>query len=252
MVELINIVSFLDDYLETKSITDKSCNGLQVQGKKEVKKIAFAVDACVESIIEASKQGADMLLVHHGLLWDKVMPITNFEKNRLKPLFDADISLYGVHYPLDVHEEVGNNVELARIFELKNKKFFGAGTTKPFGCFGDLEKSVDLEKFAELVSKKLGSKTVFEKNNNDTISRIGFVSGGGSKFVNECTALGIDCLVTGESTLSAVREAKEREVAMIFAGHYATETVGLKALMRKLKEVFPEIETIFIDLPTEF
>ncbi|MCD6230031.1 MAG: Nif3-like dinuclear metal center hexameric protein [Candidatus Diapherotrites archaeon] len=253
MVELTRIVSFLDDYLETKNFAeDQSCNGLQVQGKKEVKKIAFAVDACIRSIESASRQGADMLFVHHGLLWNKVNPITVFEKNRLKPLFDSDISLYGVHLPLDAHEEVGNNIELARIFGLGKKEFFGTGTTKPLGCFGNLEKPLKAEEFAAVVSEKLGSKTILEKNGKDIISRVGIVSGGGSGYVSECADLGIDCLVTGESTLSAVREAEERNIAMIFAGHYATETVGVKAVMKKIKEVFPEIETVFIDLQTDF
>ena len=246
MVLLKEVVEFLDGELGIKDVEDSSNNGLQVSGSKEVKKIAFAVDACME-VFEKAKD-FDMIIIHHGISWDDSLKyLTGINYLRVKFLVDNNISLYAAHLPLDKHPKHGNNAELCRIFELKHIHGFGDYHEQVIGFAG--EKEISLKDFVKEINKKLNTECKVFDFGNEKIKDIGIVSGGGSSALNEAIEKGLDCFVTGEVPHQAYQLAKEGKINLIAAGHYATETLGVKALMNLVKERF-KVEVKFIDAPT--
>jgi len=247
MVLLKEIVEFLDGELGVKDVEDSSNNGLQVSGNKEVKKIAFAVDACME-VFEKAKD-FDMVIVHHGISWDDSLKyLTGINYSRTKFLVNNNISLYAVHLPLDKHPKHGNNAELCRIFELKHIHGFGNYHEQMIGFAG--EKEISLKDFVKEINKKLNTSCKVFEFGKKQIKKIAVVSGnGGSAMIREAVENNFDCLVMGEAGHSSYHTAKEGNLNVIAAGHYATETLGVKALMNILKEKF-KVEVKFIDAPT--
>ncbi|MBU3941372.1 MAG: Nif3-like dinuclear metal center hexameric protein [Nanoarchaeota archaeon] len=246
MVLLKEIVEFLDGELGVKDVEDSSNNGLQVSGNKEVKKIAFAVDACME-VFEKAKD-FNMIIVHHGISWDDSLKhLTGINYSRVKFLVDNNISLYAAHLPLDKHPKHGNNAELCRIFGLKHIHGFGNYHEQIIGFAG--EKEISLKEFVKEINKKLNIKCKVFDFGNEKIKNIGVVSGGGSSALNEAIEKSLDCFVTGEIPHHSYQLAKEGKINLIAAGHYSTETLGVKALMNILKEKF-KVEVKFIDAPT--
>jgi len=247
MVLLKEIVEFLDGELGVKDVEDSSNNGLQVSGNKEVKKIAFAVDACME-VFEKAKD-FDMVIVHHGISWDDSLKyLTGINYSRTKFLVNNNISLYAVHLPLDKHPKHGNNAELCRIFELKHIHGFGNYHKQMIGFVG--EKEISLNDFVKEINKKLNTSCKVFEFGKKQIKKIAVVSGnGGSAMIREAVENNFDCLVMGEAGHSSYHTAKEGNLNVIAAGHYATETLGVKALMNILKEKF-KVEVKFIDAPT--
>jgi len=246
MVLLKEVVEFLDGELGIKDVEDRSNNGLQVSGSKEVKKIAFAVDACME-VFEKAKD-FDMIIIHHGISWDDSLKyLTGINYSRVKFLVENNISLYAAHLPLDKHPKHGNNAELCRIFGLKHIHGFGDYHKQIIGFTG--EKEISLKDFVKEINKKLNTACKVFDFGNEKIKNIGVVSGGGSSALNEAIEKGLDCFVTGEIPHHSYQLAKEGKINLIAAGHYATETLGVKALMNILKEKF-KVEVKFIDAPT--
>ncbi len=251
-MKLDEMVAFLDDFLAIKDWDDKSINGLQVEGKREVRKIAFAVDACIDTFVRARELGADMIVVHHGLIWGGLERIVGVVGRRLKFLLENDISLYACHLPLDAHPKVGNNVELLRIFGLEPDGCFGFYREKPIGYYGKFDEPKSLEELVQAISV-INDNPLVLKFGNEKVRSIGAVSGRGAFALKEAIELGLDLFVTGEAEHEAYHLAKEGEINVIFAGHYATETLGVKALMRVVGEEFAEeVEVEFLDVPTGF
>jgi dinuclear metal center YbgI/SA1388 family protein len=247
MTKLNTIVRFLDKELSIRKIKDSSKNGLQVRGNSEVKKIAFGVDACMELFEKAKKAGCDLVVVHHGLLW-KGKKANDILRKRMGFLKKNKISLYAAHLPLDLHQKYGNNIELCRILKLKNVRKFGKYHGINIGYAGDTEKPISLTDLSRKISIELGTKCNYMKFGKNFIRRIGIVSGGGADAIPEA-AKKTDCLLTGEYKHSSYHTAKELGINVLAAGHYKSETLGVKALMPLLKQKF-NIGTIFIDIPT--
>jgi len=249
MAKLKEVVDFLDNELGIKEVVDSSNNGLQVSGNKEIKKIAFAVDACME-VFEKAKD-FDMIIVHHGISWDDSLKyLISINYSRVKFLVDNNISLYAAHLPLDKHPKHGNNAELCRIFELKHIHGFGDYHEQVIGFAG--EKEISLKEFVKEIEKKLETKCHLFEFGKKQIKKIAVVSGnGGSAIVREAVSKDFDCLVVGEAGHSSYHTAKEGNINLIAAGHYATETLGVKALMNLLKEKF-DVDVKFIDAPSGF
>lgn len=246
MVDLNNVIRYLNSILKPRAVPDSSRNGLQFRGKKNVKKIGFAVDACIETFEKANKLGCDLLVVHHGILWKGQRGNDSLER-RKRLLKRFGLSLYACHLPLDMHPEYGNNIGLARLLELKNLKDFGGyhGVTIGYSGKTDLSlKNIELN-----LNKKLKTKSKVLNFSNKKISQVGLVSGGGWSAIPEAIEKRIDLLIVGEAPHHAYHMAKEGNLNLIIAGHYATETLGVKALMKPLKEKF-NIQTVFIDVPT--
>ncbi len=247
-MKLEEVVRFLDDFLGIEEWEDKSNNGLQVEGRSDVEKVAFAVDACMEAFEKAREIGADMVVVHHGLIWGGIDYVRGVTKKRLKFLLDNEISLYAAHLPLDAHPRVGNNVQLLRLLEIEPEGQFGVYKGKPIGFYGRFESPKKLEEIVKAL-RGLNDHLVVLSFGRKDVRNVGAVSGRGSFALAEAVELGLDLFVTGEVDHSAYHLAKESGINVIFAGHYATETLGLKSLMNVVGEEL-ELDVEFIDVPT--
>jgi dinuclear metal center YbgI/SA1388 family protein len=244
------LVTYLDTYLQIETIEDSSNNGLQVEGAEEVSRLAFAVDAGLAAFEEARAAGAHMLIVHHGLFWSKPLMVVGIQRPRLQVLLDANLSLYASHLPLDLHLEVGNNATLARWLDLEKSAPFGEYKGHPAGVAGTLPQIVSLDRFVGQVERSLGEPVIqVWPFGTDGIQRVGIVSGGAGFLVGEAARAEVDVYLTGEMSHGVYHEAKEWGVNVVYGGHYATETAGLKSLAEHLSTRF-RLETVFLDLPT--
>jgi dinuclear metal center YbgI/SA1388 family protein len=250
MIARDDLAKYLDEMLRIEAIEDTSNNGLQVEGAAEIGRLAFAVDAGLAAFDGARAAGAQMLVVHHGLFWSKPVMVTGPHRHRLSVLLEADVSLYAVHLPLDFHPEVGNNVTLARWLGLSEVETFGQYKGQPAGYAGRLPEPLSLDDLAARVEETLGEQVTqvwpFGKSRVETV---GIISGGAARFVDQVAAAGVDVFLTGETSHGSFHDAKELGINVIFGGHYATETAGLKALAEHLAAKFG-LETLFLDLPT--
>lgn len=229
---------------------DPSQNGLQVDNSgKEVRKAAFAVDACMETIKRAAELGADMLFVHHGLFWGKSTLITGIHYKRIKALIDNDIALYAVHLPLDAHPRYGNNVGLAERLNLQELRPFGTWKKMQIGLFGSFEQDISLDEAVRRLcpdGEKILNILPFGKSK---IKTAGIISGGGADEIHEAAALGLDLYITGEIKHSVYHTSLENKINVIAGGHYQTETVGVQLVAEKLARDCG-LEVCFIDVPT--
>ncbi len=240
----------LDKILSMEEIEDSSLNGLVVANKGEIKKAAFAVDASLYSFRKAKSVDADILICHHGIMWKgRNYPIVGRMYDRIRFLIVNDIALYVAHLPLDVHPKLGNNAQAVRLL--------GGREGRSFANFGDLKigkeiifpEEISLDRLIEIIEKRFDTETIAWKFGTQTIRSIGYVSGGGIKALDEAIELGFDVFVTGEPRHDAYWKAKEERINCIFAGHYATETLGVRALGEYIKREFG-IAIEFLDLPT--
>ncbi len=243
------LAAYLDSYLRIAEIADASPNGLQVQGASKVTRIAYAVDASLQTIKAATRADADVLIVHHGLWWGRHEQIVGNLHRRISALIKNDLSLYAVHLPLDCHPEVGNNVELARILGVKIERSFAEYRGVEIGVIGALARAQKRDAFAAAVGKHLDAEASVLAFGPENVKRIGIVSGAGAACAEEAARAGCDTLLTGESSHTAFHPAREAGINIVFAGHYATETVGLKALQKHLSARF-EIPGTFVSAPT--
>lgn len=251
-MKLQELVQYLDSTLSLAAFSgDHSNNGLQLEGSPEVRRAAFGVDASLEFFQEGVKRGADFLFVHHGMSWgSQPKRFTGIVAERMRVLFQHNCSLYAVHLPLDAHPELGNNAELCRLIELADRTPYCEYDGVLIGFAG---RPTRLEPYGELAAR-LGTALQCEAklygDRARIARRIAVVSGGGGMdALEQAAALGADLLVTGEMTHVMAPIARELNVAVIALGHYASETVGPRAVMEEVRRKFG-IETEFIDLPT--
>ena len=248
-MELYELVSYMDDYLRVNEISDVSINGLQIEGKKEVKKVCLGVDSSLEIFKEASKRKADLILVHHGLIWGGLKSIRGLVKERISYLLENGISLYATHLPLDMHPEVGNNIGLIKILNLSDPEPFGAYHGVKIGFKGKYEKMKSVKEISKALERALPAKIESFNFGPDKIKSVGIVSGGGGSSFEDCIKEEIDLFITGEPSHTIYHIAKEAGINLIFAGHYATEKLGVMALGKNIEEKY-KIKTEFIDIPT--
>jgi dinuclear metal center YbgI/SA1388 family protein len=248
-MELEKVVEFLDEILEIEKFPeDEGNSGLQVKGKDEVKKIGLAVDACQYVFQKAAEKGMDFLFVHHGLIWGSLKSIDEVMAQRLKKLICNDISLYACHLALDLSPKYGNNAQLIKVLGIERKGEFGRYHGKEIGYWGELKNATSLKDFAKAVEEALQAKCHLLDHGKE-VKRIGVVSGRGGFSLSEAPRIKIDTLLTGEASHAAYLYAEETCTNIVFAGHYATETLGVKAVGEELKNRL-NIETEFIDHPT--
>ena len=247
MVNAKEIAEFLNSELKIHDIEDSSCNGLQVENEVEIKKIGFAVDACLESMKKAKDASCQMLITHHGMIWEGIKYIKGDTYKKVSFLIKNDLALYAAHLPLDRHEEHGNNIKLADMLGLRNIGPFGFHNGKPIGFIG--ETNTTLEEIKNKLTENNLRTDCFCHGNNE-IKKIAIISGNGKGEVYQAVLAGADLYLTGEKNYKYHNLAKENNFNVICAGHYATETLGVKALMLLLKEKF-NVEVEFIDNPVE-
>jgi len=246
-----NITGFLNKTLRVGKIKDASVNGLQVRSRKsgEIRKVGFAVDACTSTFEKAKKLGVELLVVHHGITW-RPQKDRALETGRAAHLKRSNIALYAAHLPLDLHEEYGNNIQLFRILGAQGPKKFGRYHGIKIGYAGTFQKAINLDAAAKILHEKLNVACRAFRFGKDLIRSIGIISGGGGSILKEARALSLDCFLVGEIDLAVYNAAKDCGMNLLVAGHYATETVGVKALMPVVSDVFG-IQTVFIDDPKD-
>lgn len=249
-VKLERITSFLDEYLKSAEFKDHSWNGLQFEGAADVGKVAFAVDAGVDAFLAAAEKGADMVVVHHGHFWRSANPsYASWSKKRLDILWKNGISLYASHLPLDHHPVAGNNAGLLRLMGAKVTGEFGRYEGRAIGWRGKLKRPLTVDELAGVLDSELDTRCRVLPFGAEKVSTIAALSGGGGyEIFFEALNSGVDLYVTGDS-IEVYHTAKDAGMNVIFAGHHATETVGLKALQKVVQKRFG-VETVFIDLPT--
>ena len=248
-------------------------NGIQVEkSNTPIKKIAYAVDSSLPIIKEAATQDADILLVHHGLYWGFVEPITHTMFQKTQALLQADMALYALHLPLDAHPIYGNNAQLAQRLQLTNLAPFGTYKHTHIGVQGNYDTPLSFTQIQDLlfaqnkynntsipiisVENKIPHNTMPHFNplgqyvhDANQIKKVAIISGGGLKQIDEAYTNTIDLYITGDANHTAYLQAQSLGINVLFAGHYFTEVWGVLALATHIQEKF-DIEGVFIDDPT--
>jgi dinuclear metal center YbgI/SA1388 family protein len=259
-VPLQELVAYLDEYLRIEQIPDEAnaVNGLQIENRGVVGGIVAAVDASqatIDGVIATleSGQSPPLLLVHHGLLWDGNVPLTGRRYRRVAALLDHDIPLYAAHIPLDVHPDVGNNAVLAERLGLRVEGWFGSYRGVTIGVWGHAPASLPTREAVALELDRVlhtlkGSATLIP-GGPERPARIGIITGGAGNMIGEARAAGLDTFITGEGAHHTYFDAMEWGLNVVYAGHYATETLGVQAMASHLAERF-DLEWDFHDHPT--
>ncbi len=249
-MKLSELTDYLDAYLRIAEIEDSSKNGLQVEGPEEVSKVALAVDGCLAAFEQAVEAEAQLLIVHHGLFWDEPLRLVGPHFRRVRTLIEGGCGLYAAHLPLDAHPEVGNNAELARLLGLGDVRPFGKYHGVEIGIAGVLDPPLEMPALIGRLIQALNRPPIrVLAHGPERAHRVGCISGFAVSMVDQVEEAGLDTFITGETSHGYFHQAAERGLNLLFAGHYATETLGVKALGRHLEEKFG-LETIFLDIPT--
>lgn len=246
-----NIAAFLNATLRVKRIHDASLNGLQVRSRKrgEIRTVGFAVDACLSTFEQADHEKTDLLVVHHGIKW-RPQKDRELELRREAFLRRRNMALYAAHLPLDLHHEYGNNMQLCRMLGLRDAQRFGRYHGIKIGYAGTLSRATSLSTLAGRLNNGLDAPCHVIPFGKDRVRSVGIVSGGGGGMLKDAHELGLDCFVIGEVDLAAYNAAREYGTNLLVGGHYATETVGVRALMPLIRERFG-VRTVFIDDPKD-
>jgi dinuclear metal center YbgI/SA1388 family protein len=230
--------------------TDVALNGLQVANDRQnVEKAAFAVDACLDSIRRAAEWGADLLFVHHGLFWGKPLAATGGHYQRIRALIQADLALYAVHLPLDMHPELGNNAGLARRIGLQQLEPFGEYKGIKIGVKGVLAPALTLQQVLRACCGNNEQGIGVLPFGPADIATVGIVSGGAADEAYQALEERLDLFVTGDASHTIYHHCLEGQINVIFGGHYLTETFGVTQLAEKL-ESETDLKTRFFDIPT--
>ncbi len=242
MIDYKTLWQYCDDYLNVDKFDDYCPNGLQIEGKFEIRKIVAGVSVNFPLIEKAIDEKADAVFVHHGFFWkNEDEKITGIKKNRIKALLDHNINLFAYHLPLDAHSLVGNNIELAKRLKIQNPT--------PIGDTLVWQGEVDLSlsAFALSVEKSLNRPPLVFGNNNKLIKKVAWCTGGAQTYIEHAIKIGADCFLSGEVSEQIPAIAKENNIAFISAGHHATERYGVQALCQHLSEKFA-LEYQFVEI----
>jgi len=238
------ILAFANELLDLDAYPDYGPMGLQVAGAHEVQRLACGVSSSLELFERAAARHAHLLLVHHGLFWDRdPRVIDDAARRRLKVLFDAEITLAAYHLALDAHPELGNNALLARELGIEPTEHFGG-----IGFGGALSEAVSIEEFTARVRDSMGAQPTVFAHGPALIERAAVITGGAARYLSDAAREGYDLFLTGEPAEPSMHTARELGVHFVAAGHYATERIGIQALTGRLASEF-DLDWEFIDLP---
>lgn len=239
-----DIAQFARELLDLDAYHDYGPMGIQVMGAEEVTKVAAAVSSTLEGFRQARDAGAELLVVHHGLFWDgDTRTINPYMRERLRTLFDADITLAAYHLALDAHPEIGNNAIVADGLGIRDRQRF-----LEWGYGGSLAEPASLDELSARLQQLTGREPQVFEGGPERIERVAVVTGGGAKLINEAAAEGFHAYVTGEPAEPTMHLARELGIHFLAGGHYATETFGIKALAERLASEF-SLESDFLDVP---
>ena len=248
-MHLDEVAGFLDELLNIPQIGDfpNALNGLQVANSGGLSKVGAAVDACEAVIAEAAGAGVDLLLVHHGLFWGGLAPVTGAAYRKMRMIFEADMAVYSAHLPLDAHPRFGNNALLASALGLENGTPFFSEFGQTVGW--KFEAEINREVLRDSIEQAVGRSVHLAPGGPVLARRIGIVTGGAGGAVAKAAAEGIDTFITGEGPHWSFTAAEELGINLFYGGHYATETFGVKTLAAELSKKFA-LPWQFIDHPT--
>lgn len=237
----------LNDILKPHLIKDFCPNGLQVEGKNEIKKIVTGVTASQALIEAAIEQQADAILVHHGFFWKgESQPITGMKRRRIGALLANDINLFGYHLPLDIHPAVGNNAQLAKLLDIEIETGLEP-TPNSVAMKGRLKTPLSGEDFADKIAKVLNRTPLTSLVRSAKIETIALCTGGGQGYIDLAADQGIDAYLTGEASEQTIHSSREQNIDFFAAGHHATERYGVKALGELLAQEHG-FDVTFIDI----
>ncbi|UAX00093.1 Nif3-like dinuclear metal center hexameric protein [Halopseudomonas nanhaiensis] len=247
-MERTALVQYCDELLEKQAFQDYCPNGLQVEGTPRIQRIVTGVTASQALLDAAAERQAQLVLVHHGYFWKgEPLPITGMRYRRIKTLLDNEMSLLAYHLPLDVHAELGNNVQLARLLGWEIDGGLELGNPRSVGLAGRVRQACSGEAFARSLEQGLGRAPLHIAGSDRPIRRIAWCTGGAQGYIEKAVALGVDAYITGEVSEPTVHAAREHGIHFFAAGHHATERYGVKALGEHLAERFG-IEHEFVDI----
>jgi dinuclear metal center YbgI/SA1388 family protein len=244
------VIAFCDELLEIDSFEDYGPNGLQVPGDDTVSHLATGVTANRDFLAAAVEAGAELAIVHHGLFFGEgPRALTPQLAERLRIVLTARASLAGYHLPLDAHREIGNNALLcARLGLEQEPRRFGEVKGSPIGVIGHAREPLSAAELVDRITMLLEREPLLFADGPDRIETVGIVSGGGASTLQQAAALGLDAFLTGEPAEHVMGDARESGLHFIAAGHYATETFGVRRLGELVAERF-DVEHTFIDIP---
>ena len=245
-----DLVEYLNDFLNINVIADYGPQGLQIEGRAEIDKLAVAVDAAHDSIDGALAAGVDMLLVHHGIFWGPPKRIAGAFGHKVRRFIESDLNLYAAHLALDLQPTLGNNAELCRLLDLQAvDTYFGYKGAD----VGVIAVPVTAASFADLVAKfgaALQAPLKIDASGPERVQRLAVCSGDAARSLEEAQARGCDTLITGELDYTMAHAPAELGMNVLYGGHYVTETLGVQALARHLHEQFG-LPWVFVDVPVE-
>jgi dinuclear metal center YbgI/SA1388 family protein len=253
MIGRDEIVCFLNNVLAIDTFRDACPNGLQVEGKEAIHRIAFGVSASQQFFEQAAQAGADMVIVHHGLLWgEQPARIKGLLRQRLKILLDYDLSLLAYHLPLDAHPVYGNNAQIASRLGLQGCQPFGrSGKYPALGVSGQLPTKIAAAEMVAQIEACFGNSSIWLNFGRPEIESVALISGGAHSYIHEAIESGCDLFLTGNIDEPVQEAAREGAIHYVAAGHYHTEKFGIQALQQLLTREFG-IEGIWIDIPNAY
>jgi len=249
---LSEIDRWLGEFLGVEQFAglDSSLNGLQVAAPgATVQRAAFAVDAALETFRRAAEWGAQLLVVHHGILWDRQSRITGGTWERVRFLVEKNLSLYAAHLPLDAHPEVGNNAGIARALGLVDVAPFGMHRGAALGCKGRLPEPKSLEEIAAMLAARQGEPIRTLPFGPALVRTAGIISGAAPWGAAQASAEGLDLYITGEPAHEVYHHCLEQRIHAIFGGHYHSESYGVQSLAERCARE-TGLETTYLDVPT--
>ena len=246
---LTAITGYLDGLLDIPAFPDypNAFNGLQLENPGRVSKIGAAVDAGLKVIEMALSEKVDLLLVHHGLFWGGCAPISGPTYKKLAKAIEANLAIYSAHLPLDAHPEIGNNILLASDLGLAPVEPFFEFKGRRVGCCADVD--VDYVTLLRRIEQRFARAVWHCHAGPERIKKVGVVTGGAGSDLAQAKAEGVDTFITGEGPHHTFTLAEELGINLIYAGHYATETGGVKALADRVARKF-ELPWVFLDHPS--
>ncbi len=238
MASARDVIDYLDHLLGENAEVDHAgaLNGLQVEGRARIEGVVTAVDASARVLERAAERGAGLVLVHHGLFWDPERRVTGRRHRKLATLLREEMALYSSHLPLDCHPEVGNAASLLRALGLEPEAPFGEWKGLHLGWTARTDE--ETAPLAARLSEAVGGPVQALSGGPDRVHRIAVLTGAGASFLQEAAGAGVDLLITGEAPHHAAMDARELGVTLLLAGHYRTETFGVRAVGARLAQDF--------------
>ena len=248
MVILQDLVNYCDQLLGVDQFQDYCPNGLQVEGRAQIKTLVSGVTASQALIDAALAHQADSVLVHHGYFWKGENPcVVGMKRRRLQSLLTGEISLLAYHLPLDAHDELGNNAQLGRVLGIAVRGGFGGGRGPDIALHGELRAPASPQQLSDHIARQLGREPLHIPGHSELITKVAWCTGAAQSYIEQAAALGADAFISGEISEQTVHVARETGIHYYSAGHHATERYGVQALGDHLADYFA-IEHQFIDI----